>query len=68
MVESVHYTQTSELLCAFSGKTRIIVQWLISPEVQALLNSRECGWELVISGKGSSMHMSSKKNKVVSLK
>lgn len=68
MVDNICYTLPNELLCSLNPRTRILVKWLIEPEVQALINNRECGWELVISGKGSSMHMSSKKNKVISLR
>lgn len=50
MVESVHYTQSSEILCAFSGKTRIIVQWLLSEAVQSVINAKGMNWKLVLNG------------------
>lgn len=50
MVESVHYTQTSEILCSFSGKTRIIVQWLLSEAVQNVINAKGMNWKLVLNG------------------
>lgn len=50
MVESVHYTQTSELLCSLTGRTRIIVQWLLSEAVQNVINARNLNWKLVLNG------------------
>ena len=50
MVESVHYTQSSEILCSFSGKTRIIVQWLLSEAVQSVINAHNTNWKLILHG------------------
>lgn len=51
MSQQLKYPVRREGLCAFTPPTRAIFEWLISEDVQRVVNSRDCNWKLVINGK-----------------